>query len=44
MNADTAHAIGRGMGRERLRNVNEIENRRGSSATAIADDIETGCR
>jgi len=44
MNADTAQEMGRGIGMERLRIVKDIENRRRSSATAIADDIEAGCR
>ena len=44
MNADTAQAMGRGIGRERLCIANEIENRRGSSTIAIADDIGAGCQ
>ena len=44
MNMDIAREMGRGIGRGRLRIVNEIENWRGSSATAIADDIGARCR
>ena len=42
MNADTAQAMGRGIGIERLRIARDMENRCGSSAAAIADDIEAG--
>jgi hypothetical protein len=44
MNVDTAQVMGRGIGIERLRIDKDIENRRGSSGTAVADDIEAGCR
>ena len=44
MNVDTAQAMGRGIGMERLRIINEMESLRGSSATAIADDIGAGCK
>lgn len=44
MNADTAQAIGRGAGIEKLRIVKDIENQRGPSATVFADDIEAGRR
>ena len=43
MNADTTQAMGRVTGRERLRIPGGIGNQRGSSATAIADDIGVGC-
>jgi hypothetical protein len=44
MDVDIAQAMGRGIGSERLRIADEIENWGGSSATAIADDIGAGCR
>jgi hypothetical protein len=44
MNADAAQVMGRGIGMEKLRIAKVIENPRGSSATAPADDIEVRCR
>ena len=44
MNADTAQVIGRGIGIERLRIIEDIEDQRGPSATATADDIEAGSK
>jgi len=43
MNADAAREMGRGIGIERLRITNEIENQRWSSTTPVGGDIGAGC-
>ena len=42
MKADTAQETGRGIGIERLRITEDIDDQRGPSVTATTDDIEAG--